>query len=134
MESSSYFSQLLLSRHAALRAKGASSACLRRQTCVAAPARAGRILRSVIAPRARVLGAVTLMVTLAGASCKEDSGNEAALLAALAASGGCPSYNWNLPAGIPEPVEEKPRGPDSSKDQWMYVGEFGNWVWKRDAS
>lgn len=36
--------------------------------------------------------------------CKEDSGNEEALLLALAGSGGCPPYEWNLPQGIPAPV------------------------------
>ncbi|MCB1170294.1 MAG: di-heme enzyme, partial [Leptospiraceae bacterium] len=45
-----------------------------------------------------------LLAGLSVQNCKEDSGNDAALLAALAAGGGCPPYAWNLPAGIPEPV------------------------------
>ncbi|MCB1317288.1 MAG: hypothetical protein KDK27_15095, partial [Leptospiraceae bacterium] len=36
--------------------------------------------------------------------CSDAENDNTALLAALAASGGCPTYNWGLPSNIPSPV------------------------------
>tara|TARA_Y100001937_G_scaffold61180_1_gene83669 strand:+ start:60351 stop:61748 length:1398 start_codon:yes stop_codon:yes gene_type:complete len=60
-----------------------------------------------IRPLAAIRRALYIFLIVAGLApggCKEDSGNDVALLAALAAGGGCPSYDWNLPPGVPAPV------------------------------
>ncbi|MEQ8353233.1 MAG: di-heme enzyme [Leptospiraceae bacterium] len=45
-----------------------------------------------------------LLIALSGSHCADKTEDNSALLLALAASGGCAPYEWNLPSGVPSPV------------------------------